>query len=59
MFVQIIEGRVADRDGLRSQMDRWMAELRPGAEGFLGTTAGVTDDGRAVCFARFASADAA
>ena len=59
MFVQIIEGHVADGDGLRKQMDRWMSDLRPGADGFLGTTAGITDDGRAICFARFASADAA
>lgn len=59
MFVQVIEGRVADRDGLRRQMDRWMSELRPGATGFLGSTAGVTDDGDAITFARFESATAA
>jgi hypothetical protein len=59
MFVQIIEGRVADRDGLRSQMDLWMTDLRPGADGFLGCTAGVTDDGVAISFARFESAAAA
>jgi hypothetical protein len=56
MFVQVIEGRVADREGLRRQLDRWMSELRPGAKGFLGSTAGVTDDGRAIAFARFDSA---
>jgi hypothetical protein len=59
MFVQVIEGRVADRDGLRRQMDGWTSELRPGATGFLGSTAGVTDDGYAISFARFASAAAA
>jgi hypothetical protein len=59
MFVQIIEGRVADPDGLRRQMDTWMSELRPGATGFLGSTGGVTDDGHAILFARFESADAA
>ena len=59
MFVQVIEGRVADRDALRRQMDRWMSELRPGATGFLGSTAGVTDDGYAIAFARFESAAAA
>jgi hypothetical protein len=59
MFVQVIEGRVADRDGLQRQMDRWMTELRPGATGFLGSTAGVTDDGSAIAFARFDSAAAA
>jgi hypothetical protein len=59
MFVQIIEGRVADREGLRRQMDNWNSELRPGATGFLGSTAGVTDDGQAMAFARFESAAAA
>jgi hypothetical protein len=59
MFVQIIEGRVADRDGLRRQMDQWHAELRPGATGYLGSTGGVTDDGYAIVFARFESAAAA
>jgi hypothetical protein len=59
VFVQAIEGRVADRDGLRRQLDRWMSELRPGAEGYLGSTAGVTDSGEAIAFARFeSSADA-
>jgi hypothetical protein len=59
MFVQIIEGRVKDQAGLRAQMDRWMTDLCPGADGFLGTTAGVTSDGRSVAFARFESAAAA
>lgn len=59
MFVQVIEGRVADPDGLRRQMDSWMSELRPGATGFLGSTAGVTDDGYAIAVARFESAAAA
>lgn len=59
MFVQVIEGQVADREGLHRQLDRWMAELRPGASGYLGTTAGVADDHRGYAFARFESADAA
>ena len=59
MFVQVIEGGVADRDALRGQLDRWMTELRPGATGFLGTTAGVTDGGAAIVVARFESAAAA
>jgi hypothetical protein len=59
MFVQVIEGHVADADRLHQQMDEWMKSLRPGAAGFLGTTAGVTDDGRAIALARFESAEAA
>jgi hypothetical protein len=56
MFVQVIEGKVADSERLREQLDRWNQELRPGAVGFLGTTGGVSDDGRAVFLARFDSA---
>jgi hypothetical protein len=59
MFVQVIEGRIADPAALRRQLDRWNTELRPGAAGFLGSTGGVTDDGRAIALARFESAAAA
>ena len=59
MFVQVFEGRVSDREGLHRQMDQWMSDLRPGATGFLGSTAGVTDDGNGIAFARFESAAAA
>jgi hypothetical protein len=57
--VQLIESRVADGDALRREVDRWMAVVRPGAAGFLGTTGGVADDGRAIIVARFESAAAA
>ncbi|MEY2401163.1 MAG: hypothetical protein QOJ08_1274 [Ilumatobacteraceae bacterium] len=59
MFVQIIEGKVSDQAGLHRQMDRWEADLRPGAAGFLGSTGGVTDDGVGFAIARFESAAAA
>jgi hypothetical protein len=59
MFVQVILGRTSDPEGLRAAMDRWVEDLRPGAVGWLGTTGGVTDDGRAVVVARFESEDAA
>ena len=55
MFIQVIRGQATDREGLRRQMDRWNSELRPGAAGFLGSTAGITDDGRFVAMARFES----
>lgn len=57
MFVQIIEGRTSDPEGLLRQARVWDADLRPGATGFLGSTLGFTDDGRAVLLARFASAE--
>lgn len=59
MFVQLIEGRTTDAEGLRRQGDRWQAEVRPGAAGFLGATSGVTPDGTAITIARFESEDAA
>jgi hypothetical protein len=59
MFVQIIEGRAADVAGMKRLMEQWMHDLRPGAVGFLGTTAGVTSDDRAIAVVRFESAAAA
>jgi len=59
MFVQVISGKVTDLDAMERLADRWEAELRPGAVGYLGVTQGVTDDGRFVSVARFESADAA
>ena len=59
MFAQVIQGRTSDADALQAAMDRWMQDLQPGAIGWLGSTLGVTDDGRAVAVARFESAEAA
>lgn len=58
MFVQVIEGRVRDLEGLRRQFDTWMSELAPGADGYLGSTAGVAPDGTFVAVARFESQEA-
>lgn len=59
MFVQVIQGQVSDVAQVRAQLDRWGSALSAGAEGWLGTTAGVTGDGRLVVLARFDSEDAA
>src|SRR2546425_861682 len=59
MFMQVISGAVADPEGLRRQFDRWASELRGGAAGWLGSTEGLTDDGRFVACVRFESAEAA
>ena len=59
MFVQVIKGRVADPARVKAALDRWAEELAPGADGWLGTTAGVTEDGRFIAAARFESEDAA
>lgn len=57
MFVQVIQGKIADAEGMRRQAQRWQEELRPGATGYLGSTAGIADDGTFVAFVRFASAE--
>lgn len=60
MFVQIIQGELAgDRDELKEALDRWERELGPSAEGWLGTTAGVTDEGISIALVRFESPEAA
>ncbi len=59
MFAQVIQGRTSDAKAFRSAMDKWMRDLAPGAEGWLGSTGGVTDDGRVIAVVRFESADAA
>ena len=59
MFIQVIQGKVADAEGLQAAMDRWVAELQPGAQGWLGSTGGFTDDGMFVSTVRFESQEAA
>lgn len=59
MFVQVIHGRAKDGEALRKQLDRWDQELKAGSIGFLGGTAGQTDDGEFFMAARFESQEAA
>jgi hypothetical protein len=53
VFVQVIQGQVSDPEQARAALDRWASELAPGASGWLGSTAGVTEDGRFIALARF------
>ncbi|MDT4921629.1 MAG: hypothetical protein QOI15_2531 [Pseudonocardiales bacterium] len=59
MFIQVIQAKAKDEAGLRAALDRWQETLQPDAKGWLGTTAGITEDGRFIALARFESADAA
>jgi hypothetical protein len=59
VFVQVIQGQTADAARLRAALDRWAEDLAPGAIGWLGSTAGVTEDGRFIALARFESEAAA
>jgi len=59
MFVQVIRGKVSDPEQVRAALDLWSERLAAGAPGWLGSTAGVTGDGRFVGLARFESEEAA
>jgi hypothetical protein len=59
MFVQVIQGQVTDPEQVHAALDRWSRQLAAGAPGWLGSTAGVTGDGRFVALARFESEEAA
>jgi hypothetical protein len=59
MFIQVIRGRAKNPPALREHMDRWRDELAPGADGWLGATAGVTDDGDFIAVVRFESEEQA
>jgi hypothetical protein len=59
MFVQVIEGKTSDPEGVIEQGERWQQELRPGAVGYLGVTAGVAADGRTIAIVRFEDEEAA
>jgi hypothetical protein len=59
MFVQLIQGKTSNPEALSAAVDRWMQDLAPGATGWLGSTGGVTEDGRFIAAVRFESEEAA
>jgi hypothetical protein len=59
MFVQIIQAKVKDADGVRNAMETWKSEVGPKAQGWLGTTAGITSNKELVAVARFESEEIA
>ncbi|TYB48785.1 hypothetical protein [Actinomadura chibensis] len=59
MFVQIVQGRTTDPAAVRDACEDWVQTVAPGARGWLGSTAGVTEDGMFVGLVRFESGEAA
>lgn len=59
MFVQVLQGKVSDPSAVHARFDRWITELGPTSEGWLGSTAGVTDEGEFVAVVRFSDDEAA
>jgi hypothetical protein len=59
MFIQVLRGRALDRGSVMRQFKRWSQDLAPRAEGWLGSTAGITDDDRFIASFRFESEELA
>jgi hypothetical protein len=53
MFAQVIQGKTSNPEALDAALNRWFQDLAPGATGWLGSTSGVTEDGRAIAVVRF------
>src|SRR5262245_23900412 len=58
MLLQVIHGRVPDRAAMRAQHERWLADIGSNTPGWLGSTAGITEDDRFICLSRFSSVEA-
>ena len=60
MFIQTIQGQVARKASvLQDGLDQWVRDLSPGAEGWLGSTSGVTSNGEFISLMRFETPEAA
>jgi hypothetical protein len=55
MFIRIIQGRATNPPGIRRDLGRWQRLLAADADGWLGSTVGITDDGWSITVVRFAS----
>ena len=59
VFIQIIQGKCRDAEGMRRLTDEWRERMAPSVEGWLGGTYGITDDDEFVAVVRFESREAA
>ena len=59
MFLQVIQGKVADPERFSASLESWVKELGPDADGWLGTTSGIYDEDSFIALVRFESAEAA
>ena len=55
MFIRVIQGRATNPPGIRRDLGRWQRLLSADADGWLGSTAGITQDGWSITVVRFAS----
>ncbi len=59
MFIQIMQGKCTNEERMHQLSDEWRETMGPTAEGWLGGTYGVTDDGEFLGIVRFESREAA
>ena len=59
MFIQVIQGRATNPPGIRRDLGRWQRQLAADADGWLGSTTGITEDGWSITVVRFASEEQA
>jgi len=55
MFSRVIQGRATNPPGIRRDLGRWRRLLAADADGWLGSTTGITEDGWSITVVRFAS----
>jgi hypothetical protein len=55
VFIHVIQGRATNPPGIRRDLGRWQRQLAAGADGWLGSTTGITEDGWSITVVRFAS----
>ena len=55
MFIRVIKGRATNPPGIRRDLGRWQRLLAADADGWLGSTTGITEDGWSITVVRFAS----
>jgi hypothetical protein len=59
VFIQIMQGKCTNEERMHQLSDEWRETMGPTAEGWLGGTYGVTDDGEFLGIVRFESKEAA
>jgi hypothetical protein len=59
VFIQVIQGKCTNQDGMRALGDEWGERLASGADGWLGGTYGFTDDGTFIGVVRFEDRESA
>ena len=55
MFIRVIQGRATNPPGIRRDLGRWQRQLAADADGWLGSTTGITEDGWSITVVGFAS----